>query len=227
TTNGTDGPAGIALRGGTYGIFGLAGRLFMHLGRNNQGAGPTPTNWYGNIIGDNADHGATWNRYDIPSSFAANGQGPATGIFEFALSTFGHNSPIRYGKDDGTLGYNAAGNQIDGANAYVYFEFKDTYAGTTMYMARIPRIQYNASNSAAIEYWVGAVSGATTPADFVNDANWSSSATSRVSVFNPSFNFAGCRITFIATINRYLLTVNESASVSNTTWHFFEAATPV
>src|SRR4030095_5917343 len=32
TTNGTDGPAGIALRGGTYGIFGLAGRLFMHLG---------------------------------------------------------------------------------------------------------------------------------------------------------------------------------------------------
>ena len=222
TQNGTDGPGGIALRGATHGPFGLNGRLFLSLARaDNLGtfAG------MGNVIGDNADHGASWNRYDIPSSFAANGQGPGTGVFEYAQNTYDDAHFVRYGADDGTLGYNSSGNQIDGANAYVYMSFKVNAISTTAYLMRWPRIQFNASNNTAIQYWIGPASPAV--ADFVNDANWSSSDATKTSILTTSYTSFDAIIDFVPAVNRYVLWYTEGVATHGTAvWHFYEAPTP-
>jgi len=223
TQDGSDGPGGIALRGACHSIFGLNGHLFLGLARGDN-AGTFLG--MGNVIRDNGDHGASWNRFDIPSSFAANGQGPADGKFEFAQNTYADLKFVRYGADDGTLGYNASGNQIDGANAYVYIAFKVNATSSTTYLMRWPRIKFDASDNSGVQYWIGTVGSSTAPADFVNDANWSSSDTNKTSILTTAFNSYDPSISFIAGLNRYMLTYFTGITHGTAVWHFFEAPTP-
>jgi hypothetical protein len=224
TTNGTDGPGSTPLRGGCWAPFSIGGNLFMFLGRNNDAG---TFGGYGNIIKDNGDHGLTWNRFDLPSSFAANGQGPGTGIFEYAQSGYWYSSPVVYGKDDGTLGYNAAGNQIDGANGWVYIVFRDGSSGvatTTLHMMRWSRIKFYAQDNTAIQYWKGPASP--TPADFVNDTNWSSSDSGKQPIITTGVAVLAGQVFYVPGINRYVLLTNSGLAHGTAVWHFFEARTP-
>jgi hypothetical protein len=221
TTNGTDGPGGAAMTNKSTGLFGLNGNLHAFVYRQFP---PTySTNRYANWI-KSTNHGATWNNFTAVSTFTANGNpvtpnSPAEPI-QFYDLTIGLVTPILYAADDGTLGYNTAGNQIDGANAYVYCTFlKDT---TPLYLLRIPRIQFDAQTSSAFEYWVGPQSPAV--ADFVNDANWSASPTSATVILSGAATGAWFQIAFVPSINSYILTTWSSGGGTNFT--FYSAPTP-
>src|SRR5262249_54682465 len=183
TNNGTDGPAGTALTNKVNRVFGLNGHLFLFPSRNlnnDSVNGPTAPAFYGNIIRDNGNHGATWNNFTNPAVFNANGIFPGFGSLGTMLANnnYGWISPIRYAADDGTLGYNTAGNQIDGANAYLYFLFSNIgQVQNDIYLGRILRIDLDGLINTRIQYWIGPSSP--TPLDFTNDANWSTSDASK------------------------------------------------
>ena len=221
TTNGTDGPGGAAMTNKSTGIFGLNGHMFYHVYRQFP---PTySTNRYGNWI-KSTDGGATWNNFTAPSTFTANGtpvtpNSPAEPI-QFYDLTIGEVCPVMYAADDGTLGYNTAGNQIDGANAYVYCSFaKDT---SQLYLMRIPRIQYEAQTTTAFEYWVGLQSPAV--ADFVDDTKWSASPTSATNILPTAVNGAWFQIAFVPAINSYIMTTWSGGGGTN--FVFYSALTP-
>jgi len=220
TANGTDGPGSTPLSNKIVGIFGLGGRLFLSLTR-----GKLDGTWqgYGNIIADNGDHGATWNNYQAPSTFSANGSPINTS--SGSQFPFWYASPIRYAADDGTLGYNTAGNQIDGANAYVYMVFNETGLTQTCYLMRQSRILFNAL-STTVEYWGGPSSP--TPLDFTNDSNWTSTYASKTAIINRQLNSGNLFVTFIPTINRYLATgwTWLAGTTSSTAFTFWEGPTP-
>jgi hypothetical protein len=216
------------MRAACYGVFGINNHLFMFMSRNNQG-GPPAGNWWGNVIMDNADHGTTWNKFTAPGTFNANGVGPCDGvtnadIFEYAVSTYGFNVPVLYAADDGTLGYNTAGNQIDGANAYVYLTLRSDVLTTSLYMMRWPRIAFAAQDNSKVQYWKGPTSP--TPADFVSDSNWSLSNSTLTDIHTTATSRQGGRIFFVPTINRYVLLDNVHTANGNTDFYASEAPTP-
>jgi hypothetical protein len=219
TSDGTDGPGGTPMQGKSYGVFGINGNLFVFTNRQDN----VSANWDGNII-KSTDHGATWNNWTTPTTFNANGSRPAAGTYEYAQSTYGFSDPVLYAADDGTLGYNTAGNQIDGANGFVYITFRDSADLTHLYLMRIPRIQFDAQNSASFQYWIGPAYP--TPTDFVTDTNWTASDTGKTAIYTTVFNGYGGRVFFVPTINRYVLLDNVPSSSGSDVWYFYEAPTP-
>jgi hypothetical protein len=227
TYTGTDGPSNASLTNKISGLFGIQGDLYLFMARQGSQGGA----WYNNVI-MSPDKGATWNDYQSPSTFNANGSPINTATYPLPSQTYGFVSPIRYANDDGTLGYNTAGNGIDGANAYVYMSFVvspfiASGAGqhTPLYLMRQPRIHFAAQDYLKIQYWVGPTSPS--PADFVNDANWSNSDSGKVAILNPGSALTWPVITFIAGVNSYLLVgdLNGVPSNANTTV-FYSAPTP-
>jgi hypothetical protein len=236
TENGTDGPAGHTLSNKGNGLFGMAGSLFWFTGRHYI-VGSSRQQYYGNVIRSD-DHGATWSNFSAPTTFNANGVPyyPNSGsnsiapFFFGADSTFGWVTPVRYAGDDGTLGYNTAGNGFSGGNAYVYFAILNgpNDAANNIYLGRIPRISLFSLDRTAEQFWIGPTSP--TDADFVNDANWQSASTGLTSIYTPATTTVGWPdICFIPTINRYLLFSTyrpSTASTSNTIWRVLEGPTP-
>jgi hypothetical protein len=221
TTNGTDGPSGAAMTNKSTGLFGINGHIHTFVYRQFP---PTySTNRYCNWI-KSTNGGATWNNFTALSTFTANGNpvtpNDPTEPIQFYVNTIGIVTPVLYAADDGTLGYNTAGNQIDGGNAYVYCSFgKDT---SMLFMLRIPRIDFDNQTTTAFEYWVGPQNPAV--ADFVNDSNWSSSPTSATNILaNPQVG-AWFQIAFVPGINTYIMTTWTSGGGSNFT--FYSAVTP-
>lgn len=222
TLTGTDGPGSAAMTNKSTGLFGLNGNLHMFVYRQFP---PTYSTWrYCNWI-KSTDHGATWNNFTATSTFLANGNpvtpnSPSEPI-QFYASTIGLVSPVLYAADDGTLGYNTAGNQIDGANAYVYCVFwKDA---TPAYLLRIPRIQFDAQATTAFQYWIGPTSP--TAANFVDDTQWSSSPTSATNIATNVTPLGVWQVAFVPKINSYLLTTIATGS-PGTIFTFYSAPTP-
>jgi hypothetical protein len=236
TENGTDGPAGHTLSNKGNGLFGMAGSLFWFTGRHYI-VGSSRQQYYGNVIRSD-DHGATWSNFSAPTTFNANGVPyyPNSGsnsiapFFFGADSTFGWVTPVRYAGDDGTLGYNTAGNGFSGANAYVYFAILNgpNDAASNVYLGRIPRISLFSLDRTAEQFWIGPTSP--TDANFVNDANWQSASTGLTSIYTPAAATVGWPdICFIPAINRYLLFSiyrPNTSSTSNTIWRVLEGPTP-
>jgi hypothetical protein len=138
-------------------------------------------------------------------------------------------TPVRYAPDDGTFGYNTAGNQIDGANGFVYVMLLDTWycENSSMYLARIPRVQLDAQNGTAFQYWTGPASP--TPANFVNDSNWISAPSlctrtqTKSNVFSAGINskFAtptGFNTPGLDITNTYLQVTTTTATGSGIIW---------
>ena len=222
TLNGTDGPSGAAMSNKSTGLFGLNGNLHCFVYRQFP---PTfTTNRYCNWI-KSTDHGATWNNFTALSTFTAGGNpvtpnSPAEPI-QFYDKLIGIVTPVLYAADDGTLGYNTSGNQIDGGNAYVYCSFaKDN---TPLYMLRIPRIDFDAQTTTAFEYWVGPASPAVT--DFTNDANWSASATSATNILPGAQVGAWWQIAFVPGLNSYIMTTWAALSPGSSL-QCYSASTP-
>ena len=234
TFNGTDGPSGRALSNKQTGLFGMAGNLYMFQNRSDApGTGhPTFQEYYGNIM-MSPDHGATWNSWQAPGTFNANGVPPSPlGSFQFDNGNIGTISPVRYAADDGTMGYLTAGNRIDGADAYVYIYYQtgSLQAGSTLFLLRVSRAQFSIQSSNAFQYWIGPTSP--TPADFVNDSNWGAAA-SATSIYSAANAVGNGDIVFIPGLNRYLMlnwyypSIGATAPVtSNSVWNFLEAPTP-
>jgi len=233
--SGTDGPAGAAMTNKSTGLFGLNGNLHMFVYRQHP---PTyDTNRYANWI-KSTNHGSTWNNFTAPSTFVAGGNpvtpySPAEPV-QFYSNLIGLVTPVLYAADDGTLGYNTAGNQIDGGNAYVYMHyFQDT---TPLFLMRLPRIQFDAQNAAPMQYWKGS-SAFPSPLDFTNDSNWSSTPGDAVNImpanngnfgpFNPGIVGAWVQMAFVPAINSYVMTTWGTYNGGLTTeFIFYSSPTP-
>jgi hypothetical protein len=230
TFSGTDGPGSTTMTNKQSGLFGMNGHLHLFVIRQ-QNSGLA---WYGNIIRDNGDHGATWNNWLSPTTFNANGNFAGFGEGEYANSEWGWASPVRYAVDDGTLGYKTAGNQIDGANGFVYIHFFSNgyQEANDIYLMRIPRIQFDAQNASAFQFWAGPSSPAAS--DFVNDSNWSSSSSGMTSVFHSAQQYTWAPVVFIPILNSYVMftefLVTSTTPVSFPTqansFYFLSAPTP-
>ena len=222
TLTGTDGPGGTAMGNKSTGLFGMLGNLYAFVYR--QYPPSYTTNRYCNWI-KSTDHGATWNNFTAKTTFDAAGNPvqpySAAEPVQFYVNTIGIVTPVLYAADDGTMGYNTAGNQIDGANGFVYMSFlKDTAA---LYMMRLPRINFDAQDASEMTYWVGPSSPA--PADFVNDSNWSSSPTSTTNILPTAQLGAWWQIGFIPGLNSYIMTTWATASPGSM-FTFYAAPTP-
>jgi hypothetical protein len=234
TTNGTDGPGGIALATKTSGIFGMLGNLYLFVNRDvyPNVTYPDQPCYFGNVI-KSVDKGVTWNNWQNPVATATTGIQPVLGAssYQFASANYGWATPIRYAADDGTLGYLTAGNGIDGADGFVYATFLnlDLYDNSSIYLMRVPRVQFDAQTTTAFQYWTGPTSP--TPADFVNDSNWSASDASKTAIYAVANQTSWPEITFIPILNSYLLLtfymVNSPVNGSTETyWEFSTGPTP-
>jgi hypothetical protein len=226
--DGTDGPAADAMTNKSSGLIGLNGNLYMAVYRQYP---PTYTsNRYGNII-KSPDHGATWNNFTALSTFVSGGN-PVTPHSPSEPVQFYDNLVslvdfVVYDADDGTLGYNTAGNQIDGGNGYIYMPFCHDAAGT--YLMRLPRRSFDSQTLTGLQYWKGPTSP--TPADFVNDANWSSSYSSLTNILGSTGAGTGAawaHIVFVPTLNQYLFAyeTQNGGSTADRTTELYSAPTP-
>jgi hypothetical protein len=237
TTDGTDGPGSTAMSNKNSGLFGMAGNLYMFVHRDYylDATYPGQPIYFGNII-KSTDHGATWNNWLNKTTFNANGieppvTGGSKGQFQFAKGTYGWASPIRYAADDGTFGYLTAGNRIDGADGFVYITFLDglpgLYNNGNVYLMRVPRVQLDAQSTTAFQYWIG--TGTPTPSSFVNDANWSTSDTSKTSIYTSPNQVSWPEVDYIPGINYYLLftfSMTGLPSFTGSTWTIMAGPTP-
>jgi len=225
STNGTDGPAGAPMSYKLSGLFPMNGSLFGFETRTP--FGQPQTQWYGNIIRSD-DHGTTWNNHQNTASFNANGSPDGPGVGMWSDSTIGWIVPVKYAGDDGTMGYNTAGNGIDGANGFVYLVFTDGYwnDGSALYLMRVPRVYLSTQTTTNFQYWNGPASP--TPADFVNDANWTNTSSSKRAIYSVANQVSAPDIAFIPAMNRYLMLewYQVGGSTSNTNWVILEAPTP-
>lgn len=210
---GTDGPAADAMGNKSTGLFGLNGNLHMFVYRQYP---PTySTNRYANWI-KSTDHGATWNNFTAKTTFISGGN-PVTPYspsepVQFYSNLIGKVTPVLYAADDGTLGYTTAGNQIDGANAFVYMHyFQDS---TPLFLMRLARIYFDAQDASHMQYW----KGPTYPSvlNFTSDSKWSNLSSDAVSIlpanlgnfgtFNPGVTGAWVQMCFVPAINSYIMT---------------------
>lgn len=233
TSNGTDGISGFAASNKLNGIFAMGGDLYAFASRNVYPAvsgNPVQTAWNGYWM-KSRDHGATWNVFQNPTSApSTNGISPSPlGSNMFGTNTLGWCVPTRYALDDGTLGYTATGNRVDGANAFVYGSCTDGEWNNSshLYMFRIARVQFASQNYGAIQWWIGPSSP--TPAQFVTDTNWTSSSASATSIYTAVNQTSAQDMVFLPSFNVYLLLTWYQASpsvTSNSTWVFSTAPTP-
>ena len=232
TVNGTDGPYQIGLANKETGVLSINGTLFVELSRSTYMNNTTlnQNQLFGNVIADHANQGATWNNPEAPGTYNANGSPDTQGFSIFQDPTVSVMTPVRYAPDDLTYGYLTPGNQIDGANAFIYDIFSDGHwnNGTYLYLKRTPRVYYGAPQSAVkAEYWIG--SSSPTPLDFVNDANWSKEWKNRTSIDTSAGKIGQSALDFIPGMNYYVLQEwyqANPATTSSSTWVFKAGPTP-
>lgn len=232
SANGTDGPSGAALSSKVSGIFGMSGNLYVWTYRQYDGASGGPPivspALYGNII-KSTDHGLTWNNWqNIPQASPNGVPTNPLGSYQFATSSYANCVPVRYAMDDGSNGYLTPGNRIDGADAFVYAACNNGYwsNGSNLYEMRMARASL-LQNPGAPQYWIGPSSPA--PADFVNDANWSTSATGATSIYSATAAVSVPDLFFVPGVNEYILQEwnYPGTPASNTTaWNILSGPTP-
>ena len=164
-----------------FGIFCMAGNLFLHTGRQNQSntqSGGGFALLYGNLI-MSADHGATWNNPDNIASFTSSPRSTLSNSMWPGLpSTMGGADFVHTTAPTiGTLGYLVACNQHDNGNAYVYLVFNEGITqgggsaggGNVLYIARCPRAKLSRLNGTDWQFYKGG------GLDGNLDSNWSAS----------------------------------------------------
>jgi hypothetical protein len=233
TTNGTDGPGGVALSYKQSSLFGMNGCLYLYTNRNLYSSGGTvpQTAYFGNVIADNCNHGATLNNHQAPATFSATGSpdGPGVSMFPDSVNQ-AWCAFVRFGPDDGTPGYLTPGNAIDGANAYVYQNCTDGQWNNSshLWMTRTLRADFaSLTPGNKTQWWCGPSSPA--PSDFVNPGNWSYSSSCRTSIYTASGQVGTCDEVFVPGYNYYVLPIwyqSTTGTASSTVWNFQSGPTP-
>lgn len=189
------------------GVFCMAGKIFMLIGRQlNQATGGMGTNTaYTQNAGQmiwSPDHGATWNNFQNPSNFIANGN-PTTPLtatmFPGVPGQFGSATFVMYCADKGNLGYMDTCNLADNANAYVYLMANDGYwdSGNVLFLARVPRAKMSRLQPSDYQFFVGG--------DGLNDSNWTSDQTQAQPVLSNPGKLGEPNVQYIPSLNRYLM----------------------
>jgi hypothetical protein len=189
------------------GLFCMGGNLYMTVGRQlNQATGGMGTNTaYTQTAGQmiwSSDKGRTWNNFQNPLSFNAGGSptSPASAsMFGLAPTNMASATFVMYCADDGTLGYLAACNRRDNADAYVYLMANDGYwdSGNALYLARIPRAKIKSLDASDYQYY--------TSGDGSLDGSWTAVQANASPVISNTGKLGEPNVQFIPALNRYLL----------------------
>lgn len=227
---GNDGPGNVALDYKQAGLFCMGGVKYFFTSRGAYTGGLQPQ-WYGNIIADDANNGASWNNHQAPNTYNANGSpdGPGVTMFTDPYNAAGC-SPIRYAPDDGTLGYNTPGNGIDGADVYVYEVCPQGVwdNGNALYVRRIPRAKLALlAGDPAWEWWAPPASlTSPTPADSQNAANWSTNGSLKQPILVSANQLGWSNISFVRGMNSYSIETwyyTPGNYSTHTVWKFYSA----
>jgi len=232
TTNGTDGPGGVALSYKESGLFGMGGCLYMFGNRDHYAVGATPQSvFFGNVIADGCNHGASWSNHQAPATFGANGLPDGAGVSMFAdTANQSWCSFVRAAPDDGSLGYNTPGNQIDGLNAYVVMNCTDGNWNNSSHnwQIRTPRATLAALVAGnKWQWWCGPASP--TPADYVNPSNWSYASGCRTPTYTAANQVSASDEIFVPGFNYYVMAnwyQPVTGTSSTTNWNIVAGPTP-
>jgi hypothetical protein len=236
TGTGTDGPGGASLTNKLTAIWGQGGNLYAFANREyaTDSTIPNPsiveTAYAGNYM-KSGDHGLTWSTWQNPQRTSPNGVLPnPLGSFQFATAAWAWCSPVRYAPDDGSDGQLTPGNRFDGGDGFMYVTCTDrNYNNSSnLYMFRIPRAAVSSASTGTLQYWTGPSSPAST--DFINDANWSSSATGATAIYSAKDQVSAPDLFFLPGNNEYILQTWYNPGTmpvsSNSTWVISSGPTP-
>jgi hypothetical protein len=224
------------------GLISVAGNLFLSTSREGSTSTTSGFNkpyfpFTSQQIKMSPDHGLTWNNFQSPNNFIANGNPttPASASM-FPVTSFtnwGSSAFVSYCGDDGTLGYLISCNRHDNGELYVYGIANEgvNYAGGTgagcggnaFYEWRISRAKMKNLNIADYQYFTGG--------DGSSDSNWSATASAAVAIISNPCSLSNAAIQYIPAKNRYLLlTYSAPAGVltdtSATQWLGYESPHP-
>lgn len=229
---------GDSLSSKAFGIFCMNGILFLDIGRQNQ-SGTQATGGlaqlHGNIIWS-YDHGVTWNYPQNIGQFSP--KGTTTNPLTFSMwpgspATMGSAAFVKYGADNGTLGYTDPINQHDNGNIYVYLVFNEgTWngggsqgGGNVLYIARVPRAKLQNLQGTDWQWWTGG--------DGNLDSNWSFSESSATPMLSNTGKLGTPDVVYIPSKNRYLMLtfyypsgVTNGGSNLDSVWLAYEAPHP-
>lgn len=218
------------------GLFCMGGKLYMLVGRQlNQATGGMGTNTAyvqdaGQMIVSN-DHGASWNNFQNPATFNAQGS-PTSPIdatmFPGVPGNFGSATFVMYCPDSGNLGYMDTCNMSDNANGYAYIMANDGYwnNGNVLYLARVPRAKMSRLQPSDYEFYVSG--------DGLYNGAWTTDQTKAQPILSSPGKLSEPNVQYIPTLNRYLLLtysypgnlVAGSPDSSHTIWQAYESPHP-
>ena len=218
------------------GLFCMAGNIYISLGRQLQGNHIVLEQNAGQIAWS-PDKGQSWNNFQTPSVFNAMGN-PTTpssaSMFGASLSAFGTATFVMYGADDGTLGYTAAVNRHDNANAYIYMIANEgawngggpsNGGGNAYYLARVPRAKISRLQPGDYQYYVGG--------DGSLDAGWTSTQANAQPILSNFGELGSANVQYVPALNRYILLTffyphgaGNPGTTFDTTWLVYEAPHP-
>lgn len=219
-----------------FGLFCLDHKLFLSYGRQNQDhTQPAHSNGAGNVL-MSEDHGVSWDNPQDPSVFSPNGTPPnplSSSMWPGSPATMGSMAFVKYGADDGTLGYFDPANQHDNGNAFVYTVFNEGVwngggvlgGGNVLYIARVPRAMMQNLNGSDWQWFTGG--------DGNLDANWSSSESAAKPMLSAYGLLGTPDVVYIAALNRYVLLTFDyplgagtNGNILDCVWHMYESPHP-
>jgi hypothetical protein len=218
------------------GLFCMAGNIYIALGRQLQG-NHTVLEQNAGQIAWSPDKGQSWNNFQTPTVFNAMGNPttpPSASMFAASPSAFGAATFVMYGADDGTLGYTAAINRHDNANAYIYLIANEgawngggpsNGGGNAYYLARVPRAKISRLQPDDYQYYVGG--------DGSLDAGWTSTQANAQPILSNYGELGTANVQYVPALNRYLLLTffyphgaGNPSTTFDTTWLIYEAPHP-
>ena len=225
---------GDGLSSKAFGILCVANVLYLDIGRQNQasvqsGGGFAQT--AGNIISSN-DFGQTWNSPDNPALYGSVPPSSLTSTMWPGSSptTMGSCAFVKFGADDGTLGYGVALNQHDNGNAFAYLVCNEGEwagggsqgGGNALYLARVARAKLQNLSGSDYQWYTGG--------DGNLSANWSSTKSSAVAILTNTGELGTPEVVYYPNKNRFLILtffyptgVTNGGNNLNCTWLGYEA----
>jgi hypothetical protein len=218
----------------TTGVFCMGGMLFVNIGRQGGNTQGVFRMFSGNVI-MSADHGQTFNNSQNNGIFATSPANPLSfSMFPGSPTTMAACDFIKYGADDGTLGYTVSLNEHDNGNLYIYLVCTANSwngggsqgGGDVLYLARVARAKMQNLSGADYQWY--------TSGSCNSDSSWTSTEASASPIITDAGKMGQPNVTYVPAKNRYLLLTFSYPSGANlpggnrlsTEWDGWESPTP-